>query len=61
MGKYFEQTEDFSLWYPEMEDEVLNEDLLNLEDGFWKTRNTRGYVDLEYWAKCTGMTVDQLI
>lgn len=34
---------------------------MNLEDGFWKTRNECGYIDLEFWADATNLTVDQLL
>ncbi len=35
--------------------------LCNLEEGFWKTREKYGYINLKYWAKVTGYKMDEIL
>lgn len=35
--------------------------LCNLEEGFWKTREKYGYINLKYWAKMTGYKMDEIL
>lgn len=57
----YNQEMDFSVLYQEDTSSVYADKPLSLEDGFWKTKHERGYIDLDFWAEVTSLTVDQIL
>ena len=65
-GGFFSEEEELDLIYNDGDSwngtmDSLIDKYVSLEEGFDITRNNWGYLNLEYWAEITGLTVEQII